>query len=77
MLTANKKSLSLGRFFALLIEPYKDVSQRCPQGVGRTRPMELNIRPYGDVLTASAGDILKTSLGDIPWRYIQDGMGTS
>ena len=24
----------------------------------------------GDVLITSAGDFLKTSIGDVPWRYI-------
>ena len=48
-----------------------------PQGVGRTRPVELNIRQYGDVLITSVGDVFKTSEGDVPWRNIQDGMGTS
>ena len=34
----------------------QDVSEGCPQSVGRTRPFELNIRPYGDVLITSAGN---------------------
>ena len=63
--------------FALLIEPYKDVSQRRAQEVGRTRPLELNIRPYGDILITSAGDVLRTSVGDVPWRYKEDHMGMS
>ena len=37
--------------FLSLIEPYKDV--------GRTRPLELQIRPYGDVLLTPAGDAIK------------------
>ena len=53
------------------------MTEGCPQGVGRTRPLELNIRPYGDVFTTSVGDVLKMSVGDVPWRYIYDGMGTS
>ena len=55
----------------------RDVSEGCPQGVGRTRPLELHIRPYGEVLITSAGDVLTTSVRDVPWRYIQDNMGTS
>ena len=42
-----------------------------------TRPLELQIRPYWDVLVTSAGNVLKTSKGDVPWRYIEDNMGTS
>ena len=41
-----------------------------------TRPLELQIRPYWDVLVTSAGHVLKTSTGDVPWRYIEDHMGT-
>ena len=70
-------TLSLGRFSVLLIEPYKDVSEERPQDVGRKCPLELQIRPYGDVLVTSAGDLLKTSAGDVPWHYIEDHMGTS
>ena len=33
--------------------------------VGRTRPLELQIRPPGDVLVKSAVDILKTSAEDV------------
>ena len=42
-----------------------------------TRPLELQIRPYWDVLVTSAGHVLKTSTGDVPSRYIEDHMGTS
>ena len=38
--------------------------------MGRTCPLELNIRPYGDVLIRSAGGVLNTSVGDVPWRYM-------
>ena len=48
-----------------------------PQDVGTARPLELNTRPYGNVLIKSAGEVLKTSVGDVPWRYIRDSMGTS
>lgn len=39
-----------------------------PQDVCRRRPLELHIRPHGFVLITSAGDLLKTPLGDDPWR---------
>lgn len=39
-------------------------------------PLELHIKPYGDVLITYAGDVLKTSVGDIPWRYMKDNMAT-
>ena len=72
-----QESLSLERFLALLIELYKDVfghpqvvSKERPQDEGRTRPLEVNIRQYGKVLITSAGDVLKTSVWDVPWRYI-------
>ena len=76
--TKYKKSLSLGRFSALLIENHirtsserpRDVSEGRPQDVGRKRPLELQIRPYENVLVTSAGDVLKTSAGDVPWSYI-------
>ena len=38
--------------------------------MGRTCPLELNIRPYGDVLIRSARGVLNTSVGDVPWRYM-------
>ena len=47
-----------------------NVCDRRPQDVGRARSLELQIRPYGDVLVTSAGDVLKTPAGDVPWRYI-------
>ena len=53
------------------------VSKVRPQDVGSTRPLELKIKPYWDVLVTSALEVLKTSAGDVPWRYIQDIMGTS
>ena len=65
-----KTSLSLGSFAALLIEPYKDVFEGRPQDVGKTRSLELNIRPYGDILITSAEGILKTSIGNVSWRYL-------
>ena len=55
----------------------QDVPEGLPKGVGRTRPLELNIRPYGDALITSSGDVLETFVGNVPWRYILDGMGTS
>ena len=57
-----------------------------PQDVGRTRPLELQIRPYRDVLVTSAEDLLKTLAGDVPWchtmrtssgLYIGTSFGTS
>ena len=53
------------------------VSKVRPQDVGCTRPLELQIKPYWDVLVTSALEVPKTSAGDVPWRYIQDIMGTS
>ena len=44
-------STILGR---LLGRP-QDVTKGRPQIVGKTRPLELNIRPYGDVLITSMG----------------------
>ena len=51
--------------------------QDVSEDVGRPRPLELNIKPYGDVLITSVGDVLNTSVGDVPWRYIEDNMGMS
>ena len=72
-----RQSLSLGHFSALLTELYKDVfrtsrnvSEERPQDVCMTRLLELNIRPYGDVLIPSAENVFKMSVGDVPWRYI-------
>ena len=55
----------------------QDVSEGLHQGVGRTPLLELNIKPYRDVLITSAGDVFKTLVGDVPWHYIEDHMGTS
>ena len=52
------------------LEPPHEVSQGRPQDVGMTSPLESNIRPYGDVLITPAENVLKTSVGDVPWRYI-------
>ena len=32
---------------------------------------------HWDVLRTSIEDVLRTSAGDIPWRYIEDHMATS
>ena len=63
------------------------------QDVGRGRPLVLHIGPYGDVpwtlhfhvlrtsvrdvLETLAGNVLRKSAGDIPWRYIEGHKGTS
>ena len=47
--------------------------------------MVLHIGMYGDVLRTSyfnvlqtlVEDVLRKSEGDVPWRYIEDHMGTS
>ena len=39
--------------------------------------MELHIRQYGDILRTSYFNVLRASVEDIPWRYIEDHMGTS
>ena len=44
----------------------QDVTKGQTQSVGRTRTLDLNIRPYGDVLITSAKDVLKTPIGDVP-----------
>ena len=41
----------------------RDTSEGRPQDVGRTHPLELPIRPYGDLLTTSDEDVLKISRG--------------
>ena len=64
---------------ALPIEPYEDVfktfekdvlgrsvSEGHPQDVDRTRPLELRVRPFRDLLIKSAGDVLKIPVGDVP-----------
>ena len=50
----------------MLLRRFWDTSEGRPQDVGRTRPLELNIRPYENVLITSAGDVLKTLAGDDP-----------
>ena len=47
-----------------------DDSEGRPQDVSRTRLLGLSIRLYVHVFITSAGDVLKTLVGDIPWRYI-------
>ena len=70
ILRPNTEVLISWTFSTLLIEPRKDVSEGRPEDVGRTRPLMLNIRPHRDVLITSAGGVLKTSVGDVPWYYI-------
>ena len=79
------------------IRPYGDVLITSAGDVLKTSvrglPMALHIGQYGDVprtlrwyvlrtlylnvLRTSVEDVLRTSIGDIPWRYIEDHMGTS
>ena len=37
--------------------------------------MELIIGLYGGILITSAGDVFKTSVGDIPWCYMRTVWG--
>ena len=53
------------------LERPQDVSE----DVSSPRPLELNIKLYGDVLITY--DVLKTSVGDVPWPYIEGSTGTS
>ena len=79
------RGLYLWRFLNLLIKPCKAVFRisdkdvlgtslrdvlRMP--VGYVHPLELYIKPYGDVLTT--GDVRKILIGDNPWHYILDNM---
>ena len=38
--------------------------------------MALHIGRYGDVLKTSYFNVLRTLVEDVPWRYIEDHMGT-
>ena len=51
--------------------------QDVSEDISSPRPLELNSKPYGDVLITYAGHVLKTSVGDVPWRYIEGSTGTS
>ena len=72
-----------GRPLALHIEPYRDVLRTLVGDIHET--LALHTGPYGDVpwtlhfhvLGTSVGSFLGTSAGDVPWRYIEDHMGTS
>ena len=55
----------------------RDFSEGRPQDVGTTHHLELQIRPYWDVLVTSATYVLKMSTGDFPQLYIQEIMGKS
>ena len=55
------------------LRPPRYVSEGRPQDVGRPHPLELNIRQYVDTLLTSAGDVLKTSVGDVPWYKTLSG----
>ena len=44
-----------------------------PKDVDRTCFLDLHIGLIG----ASTRDVLKTLVGDVPWRYTKDNMGTS
>ena len=107
-----QKSLSLGRFLVLLIEPCKgvfrtssgrfrgtslehrqhtslggkyqtvwggthNIGRRRLQAFSRGRPTALHIGQYGDVLRTSYFNVLRTSVGDVPWRYTEDHLRTS
>ena len=65
-----QQSLSLDCFLALLLEPCKDVSEGRRQSDGWALSLELHIRPHGDLLINSVGDVLKMLVGDVPWHYI-------
>ena len=69
------------------------VCRRRPQNVGGGRPLVLHIEQYGDVLRTLlwdvlgtpyfnvlrmlVEDVLRSSVGDFSWRYIEDHIGTS
>ena len=61
-----------------------NIGRRRPQNVGRGRPMELHIgqrdvhrTSYFNVLRTLVEDALRMSVGDVPWRYIEDHMSAS
>ena len=58
---AKTKCRSLGRFLALIVEPYKDV-------------LRMSVE---DVFGALLKDVLGTSVGHVPWSYILDHIKTS
>ena len=47
------------------------------QDVGRECPMALHRGQYGDVPRTLHWDVLRTSVRDVPWSYIEDHIGTS
>ena len=88
-----RQDTSLGvKYYTLCGRPH-NVCRRRPQDVGMRPPMALYIGQYGDVLRTLAWDVLRTSyfnvlstsvkdvfrtlVGDAPWRYKEDHMGTS
>ena len=54
---------------ALHIEQYGDIL--------RTLHWDILRMSYFNALRTSVADILRTLVGDVPWRYLEDHMGTS
>ena len=71
--------MSLGVKYQPVLGRPHNVCRRCPEDVGRGRPIALHVGRYGcrEVVRALHLDALRTSVGDIPWRYIEDRTGTS
>ena len=67
------RSPDLMDIFQSYLENHIRTSLGLPQDISERRRaslLELQIRPYGNVLVTSLGDVIKTLAGDVPWRYI-------
>ena len=77
--------ISLGVTYRAISGRPQDVGRKHPGDVGRRHPLALHIGPYEvvpwtlyfHVLRMSLVDVLGTSAGDVPQRYLEDHMGTS
>ena len=71
------RDVGRGRPLALHIGPYGDVPWTLHFHVLGTSVRDVLRTSVRYVLGTLTGDVLRTLAGDIPWRYIEDHMGTS
>ena len=80
-----KVGKSLGVTYRTIWGRTRDLGWGRPNGLGRERSWSLHVGPYRDVsrilnfgvLNVRVGDVLRMSVEDVTWCYIQDHMGTS
>ena len=61
----------------LNIRPHRDVLITSAGGVLKTSVGDVLRTLHWDIFTTPSFNVLRTSVGDAPWRYMEDHMGKS